>query len=171
MSDGEATTVLFVCRHGAAKSVLAAADLRHLAAAAGLPVVATAAGVEPSGAVAPAVVQVLGREGDPGRALPPRRVTASDLAAATRVITFNLDPGELPEISRALERWDDVPAVSEDFLGARAAIGRHLEDLVERLGQHSRPNRRHGLLERPDPGDPEEGVRHTPEEEARGTQE
>jgi protein-tyrosine-phosphatase len=133
MSATETRTVLFVCRHGAAKSVLAAADFQTLAAKRGLRIGGEAAGVEPSEQVSPVVVQALAEDGvDIGRSNP-RRVTESALASARRVITFNLDATELPTVVPDSERWDDVPAVSEDVLGARAAIGRHLERLVESL--------------------------------------
>src|SRR3954465_14396097 len=87
-------TVLFVCRHGAAKSVLAAADFRRLALERGLDVHAIAAGVEPDAEVTPVLVRGL-----PGDALGdyrPHAVTAADLGRASRVITFNLGPEDLP---------------------------------------------------------------------------
>lgn len=133
MSAGESRTVLFVCRHGAAKSVLAAADLQSLAAERGLRIVGEAAGVEPSVEVSPAVAQALAEHGVDAARSKPRRVTESALVSAWRVITFNLDPTDLPAVVPDTERWDDVPAVSEDLLGARSAIGRHLERLVEGL--------------------------------------
>src|SRR3954468_17262319 len=91
-------TVLFVCRHGAAKSVLAAADFRRLALERGLDVDAIAAGVEPDAEVTPVLVRALPADslGD----YQPREVTAADLARASRVITFNLAPEELPISNR-----------------------------------------------------------------------
>ena len=133
MSAEERRTILFVCRHGAAKSVLAAAELRSLAAERGLPLLVEAAGVEPSERFVPALVQALADDGVGVMHGAPRRVTADALDAAWRVITFNLDPKDLPTRFPDVERWDDVPAVSEDLPGARAAIGRHLERLVESL--------------------------------------
>jgi hypothetical protein len=58
-------------------------------------------------------------------------VTAADLASASRVVTFNLAPEELPLSSSSVERWDDVPAVTENLQAARTAIGRHLDRLLE----------------------------------------
>src|SRR6266850_3177169 len=51
--------VLFVCLHGAAKSVVAAAHFRRLAAARGLPMGAVAAGTEPEPDLAPGAVKGL----------------------------------------------------------------------------------------------------------------
>lgn len=52
-------SVLFVCLHGAAKSVLAAADFERLAAERGLDLVADSAGTEPDPEIAPGVVAAL----------------------------------------------------------------------------------------------------------------
>jgi arsenate reductase len=123
-------SVLFVCLHGAAKSVLAAADFGRLAAQRGLDITADSAGTEPDPEIAPGVVAALRAEGlDLGQQRP-RRVTAADTARADRVVTFGCELGEaMPAAS--VERWDDVPAVSENLPLARAAIRRHLDRLLD----------------------------------------
>jgi len=127
-------SVLFVCLHGAAKSVLAAADFKKLAAERGLAVTADAAGTEPDPAIAPGVVATLRAEGiDLGQARP-RRVTAADTARADRVVTFGCELGDATPAAVPVERWDDVPAVSEDLPLARAAIRRHLDRLLDECG-------------------------------------
>ena len=67
--------VLFVCLHGAAKSIIGAAHFRRLAAARGLAMDAVAAGTEPDAELAPGAVK--GLTGDGLRATPsrPRPVT------------------------------------------------------------------------------------------------
>jgi protein-tyrosine-phosphatase len=125
--------VLFVCRHGAAKSVLAAADFQRLAMERGLEIRADSAGVEPDDRLSPIVAEVLGLHEPDVQAPVPRKVTSSDLATAWRVITFDLDPDELPALPADLERWDDLPAVSENLPAARDAIGRRLEGLIRGL--------------------------------------
>jgi protein-tyrosine-phosphatase len=124
-------SVLFVCLHGAAKSVLAAADFRRLAAQRGLEITADSAGTEPDPELAPGVVAALRADGlelGPSR---PRRVTAADTARADRVVTFGCDLGEATPAAVPIERWDDVPAVSENLALARAAIRRHLDRLLD----------------------------------------
>lgn len=127
-------SVLFVCLHGAAKSVLAAADFRRLAAQRGLDLVADSAGTEPDPAIAPGVVAALRTEGLDLSRQRPRRVTREDAAAAARVVTFGCDLGEATPSAVPVERWDDVPAVSENLPVARAAIRRHLERLLDDWG-------------------------------------
>ena len=124
-------SILFVCLHGAAKSVLAAADLLRLATERGLAVTADSAGTEPDPEIAPAVVAALRAEGtDLGRRRP-RPVTAADTARADRVVTFGCDLGDAAPAAVPVERWDDVPAVSENLPAARAAIRRHLDRLLD----------------------------------------
>lgn len=124
-------SILFVCLHGAAKSVLAAADFRKLAAERGLTVTADAAGTEPDPAIAPSVVAALRAEGVELGQTPPRRVTAADTARVDRVVTFGCELGEATPAAVPVERWDDVPAVSENLPLARAAIRRHLDRLLD----------------------------------------
>jgi protein-tyrosine-phosphatase len=87
-------SVLFVCLHGAAKSVLAAADFGRLAAERGLAITAEAAGTEPDPEMAPGVVAALRAEGVELGGKRPRRVTAADTARAERVVTFGCELGE-----------------------------------------------------------------------------
>src|SRR5215210_138109 len=79
-------TVLFICEHGSAKSVVAAAHFNRIAASRGLPVRAMARGTAPEAEMAPAAVKGLLRDGlkpdDPA----PIHLAQSDLDAAARVV-------------------------------------------------------------------------------------
>ena len=122
-------TVLFVCLHGAAKSVIAAAEFERLARARGVAARAVSAGTEPDPQIASVVVARLLEEGIDLRGLRPRRVTRQDVAQASRVVSFGCDLGDLAVAGVEVERWDDVPAVSDDFDRARAAIRAHVARL------------------------------------------
>jgi len=115
-------TVVFVCLHGSAKSVIAAEHFRRLAAERGVDVEAVSAGTEPDSEIPPKVVQGLLAGGIDVRGRRPHRVTRADLESASRVITFGCDLGDLAPAGLAIERWDDVPLVSEDFTRAQDAI-------------------------------------------------
>lgn len=125
-------TILFVCLHGAAKSALAAADFERLARERGLPARAVFAGTEPDPELSPRVVSELLAEGVDLRGQRPRCVTRDDIAGACRAVTFGCDLGPLAAAA-SVERWDDVPAVSDDFRKARAAIGARLARLLDEL--------------------------------------
>lgn len=129
--------VLFVCRHGSAKSLIALEHFRRLAAERGLDVEASSAGTEPDAELPPKVVQGLLGEGIDVRRRRPRQLTRADVESATRVITFACELGDLAPSGLALERWDDVPAVSEDFNTARDAIVARLPRLLEECAKSS----------------------------------
>ena len=129
--------VLFVCLHGSAKSVIAAEHFRRLAAERGINVGASSAGTEPDSELPPKVVRGLMASGIDVSGLRPHRVTRADLESASRVITFGCELGELTPTGLAVERWDDVPAVSEDFNRARdvivARVSRVLDECAKSL--------------------------------------
>ena len=126
-------TVLFVCPHNAAKSVIAVAYFRQLGAAAGLDLGADSAGTEPEAAVWPSVLELLRRDGLDVEDRRPRRVTHRDLARARLVVSMGCAlPAELGPVPR-VERWDDLPLASEDLVAARDAVRQRVEDLVGRL--------------------------------------
>ena len=71
-------TILFVCLHGAAKSLIAACHLERLAKQRGMSVRATFAGTEPDPELTPAAVAGLEAEGIDVRDQRPRRVTGAE---------------------------------------------------------------------------------------------
>jgi len=123
--------VLFVCPHGAAKSLIAAAHFRRLAATRNIEVDAVAAGTEPDSELAPGAVKGLAGEGLAPRPARPRPVTVYDLAVATRVVSFGCDV--TGSVGQPVERWDDVPAVSDGYPAARDRIVARVERLVSDL--------------------------------------
>jgi len=127
-------TVLFLCPHNAAKSVIAVAYFQQLAQQRGLDVRADSAGTEPSAQVSPTVVQLLSAEGFDVSAQQPRHVTIADLQSAWRIVSMGCDVTQLPT-DKAITRWDDLPAVSEQPLAARDAIRARVEQFVGELAQ------------------------------------
>ena len=126
-------TILFLCPHNAAKSVLAATYCQHLAAQCGLDVQVTSAGTEPDAAASPAVVALLRTEGLDVTHHRPRQVTREELEAAFRVISLGCDVSHLAPPATRVEHWDDVPAPSQHLGQARAVIYAHVARLVEEL--------------------------------------
>jgi protein-tyrosine-phosphatase len=128
-------TLLFLCPHNAAKSVLAAAYCQHLLAPCGLEVQVTSAGTEPDATASPAVVALLRREGLDVAHHRPRCVTREELEAAFRIISMGCDVSHLTPPGTVVEHWDDVPAPSEQLALARDVIYTHVKRLVEELTQ------------------------------------
>ncbi len=127
------TTVLFMCPHGAAKSVLASAYFQRLAKERGLNVRVEAAGIEPQEAVSPVVANHLRQNGYTMPVTKPRAATRDDVEAADVVISMGCDLAGLPVPAEKLQKWDDVPGPSEDFKAADEAIRRRVIALVEEL--------------------------------------
>ena len=121
--------VLFVCQHGAAKSVVGAAHFRRLAAARGLQVDAAAAGTEPDENLGPAAVKGLAAEGLTPAPARPRPITLYDLDTATHVVSFGCDVA--PKHGR-VEQWA-APNVSDGYASARDRIVADVERLVAEL--------------------------------------
>ena len=129
-------TLVFLCPHNAAKSVIAAAYWARLAAQRGLPVQATSAGTDPDPEVAPGVAAALLTEGLDVRAHRPRRITREELGAAWRVITLGCDLGELAPPGVVVEPWDDVPPPSTALHAALEAIATHIGQLADEVEHH-----------------------------------
>jgi protein-tyrosine-phosphatase len=122
--------VLFVCLHGAAKSVIGAAHFRRLAAARGLAIDAAAAGTEPDPELAPGAVAGLAGEGLRVAPSRPRPITLYDLDSATRIVSFGC--AVTPAKGQRVDQWD-VPAVSDGYAAARDRIVARVEQLVSEL--------------------------------------
>jgi protein-tyrosine-phosphatase len=134
--------IVFLCPHGAAKSVIAAAYCQQLADQHNVPLRASAAGTEPDAEFSPAVLELLLTQGIEVADQRPRRVTPEELAAASRIISLGCNLDDLQTAGMVVEHWDDVPPPSQNLLLARDLIRAHVEQLVATL--------RHAALPAPD---------------------
>jgi arsenate reductase (thioredoxin) len=128
---GDVRTILFLCPHNAAKSIIAAAYCERLAAERGLTLCATSAGTDPDPEVSPGVAAALLAEGIDVRAYRPRRVTAEELARASGVVSLGCDLGDIAPPGLVVEYWHDVPSPDADPTGARAVIAARVRRLVD----------------------------------------
>jgi protein-tyrosine-phosphatase len=137
-------TILFLCPHNAAKSVIAVAYFEQLATQHGLDFRATSAGTEPDAEPATAVVEMLEKEGIDVSKHVPRHVTREELADAFRVVSLGCDVSELAPVEMAMRstspfgviaHWDDVPPPSQNLMAARDSILKHVERLINELKQ------------------------------------
>ncbi|MEO8392384.1 MAG: hypothetical protein ABI700_05260 [Chloroflexota bacterium] len=142
-------TILFLCPHHAAKSVIAAAYFNRLAQEYQLPFVADSAGTEPDDNVSPVVVALLAEEGIDVSSHQPRRVTQADLDTAVQIVSMGCTPQELGVAPDRIELWSDVPAVSADPQRARTAIYLHVKALANNLRENA--DGAHPTLLRGDP--------------------
>jgi protein-tyrosine-phosphatase len=134
-ANARPATVLFMCPHGAAKSVLASAYFARAARERGLNVRVISAGTEPDEQVAPAVAAHLRKHGYPVPAAKPRRATTQDFAEADVVISIGCDVKDLPAGNAALRDWSDVPDLSAGFSAADDKIREKVLQLVDELAR------------------------------------
>jgi arsenate reductase (thioredoxin) len=121
--------VVFVCEHGAAKSVIAAAHFNHIAQQRGLNLRAVARGTNPDPEVAPKVVAGLKSEGLNEITTKPQLVSERYTSDAKRVVTLGC---KLPHNARSTD-WNDIPSPSSNYSAASAAIRTRVEALLDEL--------------------------------------
>ena len=126
------STIVFVCEHGAAKSILAAAYFNEMAGSARLDIEAVARGTNPDSALSEQVIKGLAKDGLQPTESAPRKLAFEDAQSAHRIIGFCELPPEYQEPA-LVEQWDGIPAVSENYDEARDAIIEHLNDLLQNL--------------------------------------
>lgn len=128
----EQPVIIFVCEHGAAKSVVAAAYFNRFAQETGLNLQAIARGTNPDTTLSPEAIQGLSKDGlTPGEATP-QKLTPADIQSAQRMIAFCELPVEY-QGQVSIERWDDVPPVSENYEAARDTIIQHIHYFVSQI--------------------------------------
>jgi len=114
-------TVVFVCEHGAAKSVIAATYFNKLACEQNLNIHAVARGIHPDEELSSKTIVGLHEDGMTPTESIPQKLSLADLESAEQIITFC----ELPEEYQKkvnMEQWNDVPPVSENYEKARDTI-------------------------------------------------
>lgn len=127
-----APTVLFMCPHGAAKSLMASAYFQKAAKERGLNVRVDSAGTEPDPQLSKGVVAHLQKN---GYAIPiekPRAATAADMRGADIIISIGCDLSGLPAPKGTVKNWT-VPDFSADFSAAERAIRHEVDQLIAEL--------------------------------------
>jgi protein-tyrosine-phosphatase len=124
-------TVVFLCEHGAAKSVIAAAYFNKLAAERHLPFHAIARGTTPQEDLSKSAVAGLKNDGVAFPEDKPRLLSSDDEKKAVRVVAFCPVPDKLAK-SKPVERYD-VPAPSDGYDKSRDEILKHVRDLIDQL--------------------------------------
>jgi arsenate reductase (thioredoxin) len=128
----QAPVVIFVCEHGAAKSILSAAIFNKLARERGLNLRAIARGTNPDPEISPKVAAGLRADELASSEPAPKKISKADLVGASRVITFCALPDDYPG-SIKVENWDPVLPAIEDYGKARDKLADRIGRLLEEL--------------------------------------
>ena len=123
-------TVVFLCEHGAAKSVIAAAYFNKLAAERHLPFHAIARGTTPQEDLSKSAVEGLKKDGVAFPNEKPKVLSPDDAKKAVRVMSFCPVPDSLA--NKPVQKFD-VPAPSEGYDKSRDEILKHVRELIDQL--------------------------------------
>ncbi len=127
-------TVLFVCEHGSAKSVIAAAHFNRLAEQRNLPYRAIARGINPDPEIPQQVRLNLAKDGLDVATWKPQVAAEKDVREAARVVTFGCKPPFSEKTTAGkLVDWQDVPSTSEGYERARTIIVDKIDALIKAL--------------------------------------
>ena len=134
-SAAQSPSVIFVCEHGAAKSVIATAYFNKLAAERRLPYRATFRGTTPQDNLSERAIEGLKAD---GVALPsgrPAAITDADVTEATHIFAIGCTlPTAVLKSGKAAD-WSDVPD-TQGYAPMRDAIVRHVTALLDDLQKH-----------------------------------
>jgi len=130
--SGATPRIVFVCEHGAAKSVIATAYFNKLAAERGLPDRAIYRGANPQAELSVAALKGLKEDGMTLPSDKPSPITAADVTAATHIFAIGCSLPAHATASGKADSWDDVPD-DRGYAAQRDAIKRHVERLIDQL--------------------------------------
>jgi arsenate reductase len=124
------STLIFVCEHGAAKSIIAASYFNKLATERHLDMRAIARGTNPDAELSPKTIAGLRQDGVAPVEINPRKLAISEVESAQQIISF-CELSEEFQNKTIIKRWDDIPPVSENYEKARDAILEKLYQLLD----------------------------------------
>ena len=132
-------TIVFVCEHGSAKSIIAAAHFNDLAQKNGIPYIAIARGINPDTEIPLYVRTGLAREKLDIKGWQPRPFAQQDAVKVERVVTLGcVLPKSMSTGRTRLQNWNDVPSPKDDFTEASQAIAVRVASLVTELASKSK---------------------------------
>jgi arsenate reductase len=124
--------IIFVCEHGAAKSIIAAAYFNKLAQETNSHVRASARGTHPDSELSPIAITGLRDDGLTPTESAPQKLSLAEVEFAQQIITFCKLPAEYQQ-KASVEHWNGVPPVSENYEKARDVILERLKHLINNI--------------------------------------
>ena len=124
--------VVFVCEHGAAKSVVATAYFNKLATERGLPFRATFRGTTPQDNLSVRAIEGLKADGVAVPSGKPAAISDKDVVDATHIFAIGCTLPDKACQSGIAADWSDVPD-DQGYAPMRDAIVRHVKQLLDEL--------------------------------------
>lgn len=122
--------VVFVCEHGVAKSIIAAAHFNTIAKQRGLPYIAIARSTDPDDSLMVSVLEGLRGDKLPVPQKPATKLTQSDCDTTMRCIFFSPVPA-IYRKNTAMQIWETIPPVSRHYGIARDSIVANIHRLIK----------------------------------------
>jgi protein-tyrosine-phosphatase len=124
--------IIFVCEHGAAKSVIAATYFNEMAKERNLEYAAECRGTFPDSVVAPGIRDGLTKDKLFDATMQPRKLLASDTSDVERIILFTPLPSYM-DGSIKTEDWSNIENVDAEYSKRRDAIVKKISELLDTL--------------------------------------
>ena len=123
-------TVVFVCEHGSAKSIIAAAEFERMAKEKGLDLNILARGANPDPEIPKLVRDGLKADGFDVGNQKPLKVSQKDLKGAAKIVSFGPDLKPWLADGTAVLDWSATPSLNENYRKAHDYIRSQLEILL-----------------------------------------
>ena len=129
--SGQKQKVVFVCEHGAAKSVIATTYFNKLAAERGLNYESVCRATAPDSTLTPATRAGL-KSDNIQQNLAPQKLSLSDTKNADRIILFTPLPNNI-HVSVPTEDWSGTQNIDASYIQRRDAIVKKINSLLDSL--------------------------------------
>jgi protein-tyrosine-phosphatase len=126
-------TVVFVCEHGSAKSVIAAMEFQRMVKQSELEVNVLTRGTNPDADIPKLVRDGLRADGLDVGTLKPTKLSEKDLAGAIKIVSFGPDLKPWLPTGATVTDWSAGPSVNTDYHAAQEYIKKQLELLIKDL--------------------------------------
>jgi protein-tyrosine-phosphatase len=133
-AHAQVQTIVFVCEHGSAKSVIAASYFNKLAKEKNIPWQAVSRGTHPDPEISPKTKKLLIEDNLLDKSFIPKKLSQADVDTTQQVILFCSLPPTLQGNGKT-SHWE-VNAVNDDFQKLRNDIISRITPLIDSLAKH-----------------------------------
>jgi len=127
--------VIFVCEHGAAKSVIAAAYFNKIAKERNLDWQAVSRGTSPDSTIGQSTKEGLTADHLYDPTFSPRKLSIEDTSNAKAIIRFTKLPGEFNNSNVKTEDWSNLRDIDSSYPLRRDAIVNQINHFLDSLAQ------------------------------------
>ena len=123
-------TIVFVCEHGGARSTIASLYFNKLAKENHLEYQSVFRGLSPDSTISKETRNGLAKDSFETATLSPVALHTSDVKSDVMLISLDC---KVPSQYLIDKTWNGIPAISENYVAARNAIVKHLNELIIEL--------------------------------------